>query len=64
MQYRIQFLDERATIIHERTADARNAIGAVALVSEIDWPPRAVGMRVIDADGREVHSVTKGESRR
>jgi hypothetical protein len=63
MQYRIQFLDGRATVIRELTADARNATGAVALVSEIDWPPRAVTMRVLDTDGREIHSVTKGDSR-
>jgi len=25
-----------------------------------DWPPRAVTMRVLDLDGREVHSKIKG----
>jgi len=30
-------------------------------VREIDWPPRAVTMRVLDLDGREVHSAIKGE---
>jgi len=38
-------------------AAARNADGAIALV---DWPPRAVTMRVLDLDGREVHSAIKG----
>jgi hypothetical protein len=64
MQYRIQFLDGRAAVIRELTADARSATGAVALVSEIDWPPRAVTMRVLDTDGREIHSETKGNSER
>jgi hypothetical protein len=40
-------------------ADARNAVGAIALVADIDWPPRTVTMRVLDANGREVHSTTK-----
>jgi hypothetical protein len=61
MQYRIQFLDGRANVIRELTADARNAVGAIALVTDIDWPPRAVSIRVLDADGREVHSQIKGD---
>ena len=61
MQYRIQFLDGRANVVREMTADARNAVGAVALVADIDWPPRAITMRVLDADGREVHFGVKGD---
>jgi hypothetical protein len=26
-----------------------------------EWPPRAVTMRVLDLDGREVHSAMKGD---
>jgi hypothetical protein len=59
MQYRNQFLDGKANVVRELTADARNAIGAVALVTDIDWPPRAVTMRLLDAEGREVHSDIK-----
>ena len=33
------------------------------LVADIDWPPRAVTMRVLDLDGREVHSKVKGDTR-
>jgi hypothetical protein len=64
MQYRIQFLDGRANVIRELTADARNAAGAVALLADIDWPPRAVTMRLFDPDGCEVHSQIRGESQR
>jgi len=63
MQFRIQFLDGSARVIHELYADARNAVGAVALVADVDWPPRAVRMRVLDLDGREVHSKVKGDTR-
>lgn len=64
MQYRILFLDGRTSVIRELTADAWNAVGAVAHVADIEWPPRAVSLRVLDADGREVHSATKGDSHR
>ena len=64
MRYRIQFLDGSANVTREFTADARNAVGAIALVTDIDWPPRAVAVRVLDADGREVHSEIRGESQR
>jgi hypothetical protein len=62
MQYRIQFLDGSASVVRELTADARNAVGAIALVTDIDWPPRAVSIRVLDADGREVHSKMKDDA--
>jgi hypothetical protein len=60
MQYRIQFLDAAANV--SRAADAHNAVGAIALVLGADWPPHAVTMRVLDADGRELHSEAKGAS--
>jgi len=41
-------------------ADARNTVGAIELVRDIDWPPRAVTTRVLDLDGREVRSGAKG----
>ncbi len=63
MQFRIQFLDGSARVIRELAADARNAVGAIALVADVDWPPRAVSMRVLDLDGREVHSKVKGDTR-
>jgi hypothetical protein len=28
---------------------------------DIDWPPRALTMRVLDVDGREIHSVSKDD---
>ena len=60
MQFRIQFLDAAAAVISELIADARSARGAIALVADLDWPPHAVTLRVLDADGREVHSEVKG----
>ena len=63
MQFRVQFLDGSARVIRELHADARNAVGAIGLVRDMDWPPRAVTMRVLDVDGREVHSAIKGDAK-
>jgi hypothetical protein len=59
MQYRIQFLDAEAAVISELIADARSVHGTIAPVDDLDWPPHAVTMRVLDTDGREVHSEIK-----
>jgi hypothetical protein len=64
VQYRIQFLDRSAEVIRELFADARSAASASELVADMDWPPRAITIRVLDADGTEVHSAIKGESGR
>jgi hypothetical protein len=35
-----------------------------ALVTDLDRPPRAVTMRVLDLDGHEVHSAIRGDVRK
>ena len=62
MQSQIQFLDAAAARVSELIADARSAHGAIALVVDLDWPPHAVTMRVLDVDGREVLSGIKGDA--
>jgi hypothetical protein len=49
--------------VNERAFDflSLNGAGAIALVADLEWPPHAVTMRVLDLDGREVHSAVKGE---
>jgi hypothetical protein len=64
MQYRIQFLDGSAKVIREWSANAQNVAGAIELIVDADWPPRAVTMRVLDPYGREVHSERKGDVKR
>ena len=61
MQYQIQFLDDAANVIREWCASAGNVAGAIELIVDADWPPRAGTMRVLDADGREVHSAIRGD---
>ena len=51
MQYRIQFLDRSANVIREWSANAQDVAGAIKLIVDADWPPRAVTMRVLEATG-------------
>ena len=61
MRFRVQFLDASTNIIQELTVDARNAVTVLERISGIDWPPRAVTMRVLDPDAMPVHFEAKGE---
>jgi hypothetical protein len=42
------------------TADASSAIRAAA---DADWPPRAIGLRIIDREGREIFERLKADRR-
>lgn len=64
VQYQIQFLDRSANVIREWSANARDVAGAIELIVDVDWPPRAVTMRVLDAYGREVHSATRDDNKK
>ena len=59
MQFRVEYLDSSARVIHELHVEARSASGAISLVRDLEWPSHAVKMRVLDGGGREVHSVVK-----
>ena len=48
MQFRVQFLEGSARV------GRSDAARAISLVANLDWPLRAVSMRVIDLDGRVV----------
>jgi hypothetical protein len=61
VQYRIEFVDRDGNIIRELHADARSADGAIGLIANSDWPPRAVAIRVLDVDGRTVRFEIKAE---
>ena len=53
----------RPGVVCECTPTPGTRQGAIALVVDVRWPPRAVTMRVLDVDGREVHIEVKGESK-
>jgi hypothetical protein len=63
MNFRVQFLDASANVIAEWSADAHSARGAIGLTEGLAWPAGAVRLRIVDADGREVHARSKEETR-
>jgi hypothetical protein len=63
LRYRIQYLDISAALIRELFADARSATSAGQLIAGIDWPPKAISVRVLDAHGCEVHSENRGDAK-
>jgi len=53
--YRVQFLDQAGVLVAQWVASALTDVGAIELGSDIDWPPEAVTMRILDPDVRLVH---------
>ena len=56
--YRLHFLGARTdlgpSILKEVALRASDPSGAVREATRLRWPPRAIGFRLIDGDGREV----------
>jgi len=63
MNLRVQFFDGSGCIVAEWSAYALDVAGAIALIEGVRWPDGGVHMRILDADGREVHERPKAGSR-
>jgi hypothetical protein len=61
MNFRVQFLDAKAAIIAEWSAEANDAAGAIMLVEGLRWPAGAERMQILDARGRLVHWKAKAD---
>ena len=64
-QFRIQFLgagtNRRQTILDEVEVLASDVSTAIREAAHTPWPPRAVGFRLVDQDGREVLGGREGD---
>ena len=65
-RFRLQFFavadDRGPSIVAEteiRAADASAAIRA----ADVDWPPRAIGLRILDHEGREIFERLRADRR-
>jgi hypothetical protein len=67
VQFRLQYLgtaaDGAASVLHEVVVRAADASAAARLAARIGWPPRTIGFRLIDAQGREVFGRRKADGR-
>ena len=67
VQFRLQYLgaaaDGAAAVLLEVVVRAADASAAARLAARIGWPPRAIGFRLIDVQGREVFGQRKADGR-
>jgi hypothetical protein len=66
-RFRLQFFgvgeDLGPAILIETEIQAPDASGAIRGAAEATWPPRAVGLRVLDLEGREIFERLKADLR-
>ena len=55
MIFRIQFLDRSSNVVSEMHSFALSVAYVIDLLKTIDWPLVAVGLRILDRDGHQVH---------
>jgi hypothetical protein len=66
-RFRLQFFavagDLGPTIVAETDIRAADASDAIRVAAEAPWPPRAIGVRVLDREGREIFEQLKADRR-
>jgi hypothetical protein len=65
--FRIQFVcgtvDRGPTNLTEKRIRAADASAAIVAAANTAWPPRTIGLRILDREGREVFAREKGRRR-
>jgi len=66
-RFRLQFFaaadDRGPSIVAETEIQAADASAAIRAVADADWPPRAIGLRILDHEGREIFERLKADRR-
>jgi hypothetical protein len=66
-RFRLQFFgvgtDHGPTVLREAEIEAADASGAIREATFANWPPRAVGLRLLDLEGREIFERLKADLR-
>ena len=66
-QFRLQFFDGAGGpgphILDENEIWAADVSAAVRVASEVHWPPRTIGLRILDDKGREVFGRQRADRR-
>jgi hypothetical protein len=66
-RFRLQFFGVGAdfcpALMTETELQAYDASGAIHAAVEVDWPPRATSLRVLDLEGREIFEQLKADLR-
>ena len=66
-RFRLQFFgvgsDHGPAVLTETEIQAADASGAIRDAVMANWPPRAVGLRLLDLEGREIFERLKADLR-
>lgn len=66
-RFRLQFFavadDRGPSIVAETEIQAADASAAIRAAVDADWPPRAIGLRILDPDGREIFERLRADRR-
>jgi hypothetical protein len=66
-RFRLQFFgvgaDRGPAVLTETEIQAGDASGAILEAAAANWPPRAVGLRLFDLEGREIFERLKADLR-
>ena len=66
-RFRLQFFavagDRGPSIVLETDIEAADASDAVRAAADADWPPGAIGLRVLDLEGREIFERLRADRR-
>ena len=66
-RFRLQFFgvgaDHGPAVLTETEIQAADASGAIREATAANWPPRAVGLRLLDLEGREIFERLKADLR-
>lgn len=66
-RFRLQFFavadDRGPSIVAETEIQAADASAAIRAAVDADWPPRAIGLRILDPEGREIFERLRADRR-
>jgi hypothetical protein len=66
-RFRLQFFavadDRGPSIVAETEIQAADASAAIRAAAVADWPPRAIGLRILDHEGREIFERLRADRR-
>jgi hypothetical protein len=66
-RFRLQFFavadDRGPAIVDETELEAADASGAIRAAADAHWPPRAIGLRILDREGHEVFERLRADRR-
>lgn len=66
-RFRLQFFavadDRGPSIVAETEIQAADASAAIRAAADADWPPRAIGLRILDHEGRQIFERLRADRR-